>query len=372
MGKSTQLIGKLILWFLISGTAQKLYSENQYAENFSLQYFPTHKLLTVTNPWRGSGDLSYQYALVPKDGEVPDLPDGVRIIRTPAERIIITATVYLGPIRTLDLYDQLVGIAYLDFTSDPEVHARVDNRTLKPIQGGAALEIESILQLQPDLILTSTTGESLYDDHPKLERAKLPAVLTAGYMESHPLARSEWIKVIAALVDKEKEAEAFFNQVAQEYEALTAMTKSVKHRPTVFSNAPYAGVWHVPGGASYNARAFADAGANYLWASNDSSGGVPLDFEVILHKAADADVWLNPGAYRSKATLLALDSRFTGFRAFRESRVFNNSLRVNKNGGNDIWERGINHPEEVLADLIKIFHPDLLPDHQFIYYESLK
>ncbi|QXD23892.1 ABC transporter substrate-binding protein [Opitutia bacterium ISCC 51] len=372
MSTFSQLIWRLVLPFLLGGTTQGLYSANQYAENFSLQYFSTHKLLTVTNPWRGSGDLSYQYALVPKGGEVPDLPDGVQIIRTPTERIIITATVYLGPIRTLDLYDQLVGIAYLDFTSDPEVHARVDNGTLKPIQGGAALEIESILQLQPDLILTSTTGESLYDDHPKLERAKLPAVLTAGYMESHPLARSEWIKVIAALVDKEEEAEAFFNQVAQEYEALTAMTRSVKNRPTVFSNAPYAGVWHVPGGSSYNARAFADAGANYLWAENRSSGGVPLDFEVILHEAAVADVWLNPGAYRTRASLLALDSRFTGFRAFREGKVFNNSLRANEHGGNDIWERGINHPEEVLADLIKVFHPDLFPDHQFIYYEQLK
>jgi len=52
--------------------------------------------------------------------------------------------------------------------------------------------------------------------------------------------------------------------------------------------------------------------------------------------------------------------------------VFNSTKRVNPNGGNDIWERGINHPDEVLADLIKIFHPELLPDHEFIYYEKLK
>jgi iron complex transport system substrate-binding protein len=366
------LIWRLVLLFLLGGPTQGLYSANQYAENFEIQYFSTHKLLTVTNPWRGSGELSFQYALVPKGGKVPKFPKEVRVIRTPVERIIITATVYLGPIRTLDLYDQLVGIAYLDFTNDPEVHARVESGMLKQVQGGAALEIESILQLQPDLILTSITGEGVYDDHPKLERANLPAVLTAGYMESHPLARSEWIKVIAALVDKEAEADVFFNRVAKDYEAFTAMTQSLKNKPTVFSNAPYAGVWHIPGGASYNARAFADAGADYLWADNDSSGGVPLDFEVILHEAADADVWLNPGAYRTRASLLALDSRFTGFRAFREGMIFNNSLRVNEYGGNDIWERGINHPEEVLADLIKVFHPDLLPDHEFIYYEQLK
>lgn len=372
MSRFSQLIFRLVLLALLAGTAQGLYSKNQYAENFLLQQFSTHKLLTVTNPWRGSGELSYQYALVPKNGEVPDLPPEARIIRTPVERIIITATVYLGPIRTLDMYDQLVGIAYLDFTSDSEVHARVESGSLKPVQGGAALDIETILQLQPDLILTSITGEGIYDDHPKLERANLPVVLTAGYMESHPLARSEWIKVVAAMVDKEDEAGAFFNQVAQKYESLKALTQAVERKPTVFSNAPYAGVWHIPGGASYNAQAFADAGSNYLWATNDSPGGVPLDFEVILNKAANADIWLNPGAYKTRASLLTLDSRFTGFRSFREGTIFNNSLRVNAHGGNDMWERGINHPEEVLADLIKIFHPELLPEHEFIYYEKLK
>ncbi|MCB1121094.1 MAG: ABC transporter substrate-binding protein [Verrucomicrobiae bacterium] len=359
-------------WFVILFClVTYVYPENRYAENFSLETFPGYKLLTVSNPWRGSGDITYRYALVPKAGSLPEMPKDIRIIRTPVERIIATATVYLGPLHTLGMYDRLVGLAYLDYTSDPEIHQRVKEAKLTPIQGGAALDIESILQLRPDLILTSITGEGIYDDHPKLERAHLPAVLTAGYMEAHPLARSEWIKVIAAFVDKDEEAERFFNRIADKYEALVALTRNVKHKPKVFSNAPYAGVWHIPGGTSYNARAFADAGGKYLWADNPSSGGVPLDFEVILHQAADADFWLNPGAYRSRAELLALDSRFTGFRAFREGHVFNNTLRMNERGGNDIWERGINHPEEVLADLIKIFHPELLPEHEFVYYERL-
>ena len=97
-----------------------------------------------------------------------------------------------------------------------------------------------------------------------------------------------------------------------------------------------------------------------------------MDFEVILLKASEADLWINPSHHASMAALLALDERFVRFRAFREGRVYNNTLRVNDHGGNDIWERGVNHPDEVLADLIKIFHPDLLPDHEFIYYEQLK
>lgn len=360
------------LCLFLGGPSADLYSKNRYAENFRIEQVSTHQLLTITNPWRGSGNLIQTYALVSKEDPVPSLPDDVRIIRTPVERIVITSTVYLGPIQTLGLNDKLAGVAYANLTNNADVHQRIADGRITAIQGGAALDIETILKIRPDLILTSTSGDALYDDHPKLERAGLPVLITAGWMENHPLARAEWIKVIAAFVNKEAQAERFFEDVAEKYEALTNLTSSVANKPTVFSNAPYGGVWHLPGGASYNAQVFADAGAHYLWAADETAGGIPLDFEVILYKAADADIWLNPGAHSSLASLGALDSRFNGFRAFREGNVFNNTVRVNAHGGNDIWERGINSPDEVLADLIKIFHPDLLPDHEFIYYEQLK
>ncbi len=348
------------------------YSKNQYADNFEIEIFPTHKLLHVKNLWRGSGNQGYTYALVPKDSPLPDLPQNVKIIRTPVERVIILATVYLGPIQSLELHDLLIGISNLEFTNDPIVHERVELGKIQTVQTGSAIDIEEILLLQPDLILTSSTGNAIFDAHPQLERAGLPVVITSGYMEAHPLARSEWIKAIAALTDKEPEAEEIFNATASRYEALTKLTENIKNKPTIFCNSPYGGVWHISGGQSYTAKAFADAGADYLWADNPSSGGVPLDFEVIYFKAIQADIWINPGRYRSLETLLSQDERFLGFDAFRKGRVFNNTLRTNESGGNDIWERGIHKPDEVLADLIAIFHPDLLPNHEFIFYEQLK
>jgi iron complex transport system substrate-binding protein len=349
-----------------------LYSDNKYAENFEIEYFETHRLLHIKNPWRGSEDTRYSYALVDKAQPVPHLPAGVRIIRTPVERIVIMATVYVGPIQALGLYDKLVGVAHPQLSNDPVLIELVAEGKVKSIQSGSSLDLESILVLQPDLILVFATDESAFDTQTQFDRAKLPAVLTSGYMESDPLARSEWIKVIAAFSDKEEKAETVFSDIAERYETLRSLTNTVEHRPTVFANAPFAGVWRLPGGQSYNARALADAGANYLWSDDKSSGGVPLDFEVILVKAANADIWINPGSYETLDSLLSHDERFIAFRAFREGNVFNNIKRVNKNGGNDMWERGINHPDEVLADLIKIFHPELLPEHEFVYYEQLK
>ena len=59
------------------------------------------------------------------------------------------------------------------------------------------------------------------------------------------------------------------------------------------------------------------------------------------------------------------------FKAAKDGEIYNNSKQFNATGGNNIWERGIVHPDEVLADMIKIFHPDLAKDHEFIYYEQL-
>lgn len=361
------------LLFLATAIAPRAYSEAEYAQNYRLEAFPTHKLLTIQNAWVGSGDIRFQYALVPKGAPLPELPPEATVIRTPVERVVIMATVYLGPIQALDLHDTLVGVAYYDFVNDPIARKRVDDGLAKRIGGGSgAVDIEAFLRLKPDLILASSTGNPNFDVSPQLARAKLPVVITAGYMERHPLARAEWIKPIGAFFEKEAEAERIFAQAAARYRELAALAAEATERPTVFSNAPYGGVWHVPGGQSYTAQALADAGARYLWADDPSAGGHPRDFEIVLQRGADADFWLHPSHYGSLAELRAADERFHSFAALRNGNVFNNTVRVNDHGGNDIWESGIVRPDAVLADLVKIFHPELLPGHEFVYYKQLK
>jgi len=44
---------------------------------------------------------------------------------------------------------------------------------------------------------------------------------------------------------------------------------------------------------------------------------------------------------------------------------------MNAQGANDYWESGAVNPHLVLADLIRIIHPELLPNHELIYYKSI-
>lgn len=341
-----------------------------YAENFEIVEFPTHSILTVRNLFHNTSRRQ-SYALVPRDGPLPELPEDTQIIRTPVRRVVVMETVYIGYLDALDQLDHIIGAATVDFISHPEVQARVKSGEIKSIQIGQSLDIERLLLLQPDLILTSISGDPTFDVPPKLIRSGLPVVITAGYMERHPLARSEWIKFIATFFEAADKADIVFSETAHHYEALTDRTAGIETRPSVFCGAPYSGAWHVAGGASFTARAIEDAGGHYLWSDNRSQGGIPLDTERVFLKAAEADFWINPSHYRTLDTLLGADDRFGKFRAAQTGQVFNNTRQVGANGGNNIWERGIVRPDEVLADMIHIFHPELLPMHELIYYEEL-
>ena len=343
----------------------------RYAENFSIEAFDNYRMVTVRNPWRGSGDTLFRYALVPRGVEIPKLGANTSVIRTPVKRLAVLGTVYLAHVEALNLYQELIGVAHAKYANDRKTLQQLKSGYTKSIPGEGSIDIEITLSLQADLILASAVGDPQHDAHPLLERTGQSVAVTAGYMEKHPLGRAEWVKFTAAFFEKDAMATALFDGIADRYEKLSALTESIDKRPTVLANAPFAGVWHVPGGKSFTAQAIDDAGGRYLFQSLDSSGGVPVDLEKVFFQAVDADFWIHPGQARSLAELESMDRRFVEFRAFKNGNVYNNSKRIGPGGGNEVWERGVLRPDETLADLIAIFHPELIGQGELVYYERL-
>ena len=377
MPKSTKYIALLALILVAclrsSATplAASITSVPHYAKNFEIAQFPTHRIATIRNLQRGS-KATHQYALVPKGAPLPKLSTGITVIRTPVTRVVVMETVYIGYLDALNLLDTIIAAATPDYVSNATIRTRIEDGTIQKVQSGAALNIERMLLLQPDLILTSITGDLAFDVPLKLARAGLPVVLSAGYMEQHPLARAEWIKFIAAFFNTEDLAEQIFEASVTRYKSLHETVAQIEQRPTVFCGAPYSGAWHMAGGESYTAQTIRDAGGAYLWADVPGSGAIPLDTERVFRKAADTDIWINPSFYQSLNELYAADQRFQKFHAAQSGHVFNNTKQRTVSGGNSFWERGIVHPDDVLADMIKVFHPELMPDWEFIYYQQLK
>ncbi|MGJ8652242.1 MAG: ABC transporter substrate-binding protein [Opitutaceae bacterium] len=346
-------------------------TELRYAENFEILEFDTYRILTIRNT-HPEADQTLQYALVSKSATLPKLDKDISVIRTPVERVVVMETVYIGYLEAINALDTIVGAGTIDFISNTKIKARIESKDIRSVQVGQGLDIERMLLLQPDIIFTSISGDPAFDIPAKLSRSGLPVVLTAGYMESHPLARAEWIKYIAAFFEADELSDTLFREVEANYTALQAKVADATNKPTIFCGAPYSGAWHVAGGESYTARAIRDAGGNYLWSDVPESGALALDTERVFLKAANADIWINPSFFRSMDELLTAETRFSKFKAAQIGAVFNNTKQVGSNGGNAIWEQGIVHPDKVLADMIAIFHPELMSDHEFVFYEQLK
>ena len=130
----------------------------------------------------------------------------------------------------------------------------------------------------------------------------------------------------------------------------------------------------MPCGDNYMARLIEDAGGNFLWKDATATNGLnlSLDYEAVYNKAANADFWINTGFAASLKDIQSADKKNTLFKAFKTGNVYSNNKRNTPGGGFDFWESGPVKPDEVLADLIDIFHPDLLTGRDLYYYQKLK
>lgn len=343
----------------------------EYAEGFTIEYVEGFKVIEVLTPWQGAED-PIRYVLAPCGADIPGDYADATVINVPIQSVVSMSTTYLPALIELDLIESVIGVDEFDYVYAPAIRERIDAGDLIEIGGGSTVNVEQALDLAPDLILTYGLGFPDYDAHPVLIEAGLSVALNGDYMETSPLGRAEWIKFIAAFFNKEAEADAIFNEIAANYEELAALAADAEAQPTVMVNAMYADTWYVSGGGSYLARLIEDAGGDFLWADDEGTGALPLAFEDVLDRAQDADVWLNPNFWFSLEEGLAEDERYAEFAAFENGGVYNNNARVGELGANDYTEGGALHADRVLADLIAILHPELVPDHDLFYFRALE
>ncbi|EHC12924.1 ABC-type transporter, periplasmic subunit [Fischerella thermalis JSC-11] len=342
-----------------------------YATGFDVEYHKNYKLVTVKNPWQNA-KTGFQYILVQCGTPAPKNFQSSQIITVPINTVVSLSTTHLPHFAKLGLVDKLIGVSNTKRVNTPEVIQKIKAGKVAEVGNSESINIEKILELNPDLIMTYGVGNPQIDSHHKLIEAGLKVAINAEYMETSPLGHAEWLKFTALFFNQENIAQKTFNQISTKYENIASKTKSVKNRPTVFTGFNFKGVWYIPGCQSYVAKYLADAGSNYLCADN-SSGSKPLSFENVFQRAASADYWLNLSqSWQSLKDVISEDNRYANFAAVKTGNVYNNNARVNNSGGNDYWESGTSNPDIVLSDLIKILHPEILPNHQLVYYRKLE
>lgn len=344
------------------------------AAGFQIDYYPGYKLVTVPSPWPGA-TRGYRYLLVRRGSAAPAtsvLPEARRL-EIPLRRIVTFSTSYLPAITSLGEAASVVGVDAAAYINDPAIRARLVAGTTVEVTRNYQPDLERILALAPDGIFTYGMGNE-WDSHPKLIEAGLPVIIDAEWNETDPLARAEWVIFIAAFYDKEAQALAWYRTVEKNYLSLKSRAAQAATRPPrVLNNGPFQGSWTVSGGGSFMARLIADAGGAYLWADTKGSGGLTLSVEAVYERALTADIWLSPSLMASKISdVTALDRRFSGLPVVKSGRIWNNNLRMNATGGNDFFESAVIRPDLVLADLVAIFHPELMPGAALTWFRRLE
>ncbi|HEX2621726.1 MAG TPA: ABC transporter substrate-binding protein, partial [Phototrophicaceae bacterium] len=213
--------------------------------------------------------------------------------------------------------------------------------------------------------------------HPALLEAGVFVAMNADWVEPTLLGRAEWIKFLAAFYNVEGKANEIYDGIVSDYEAAAALVKDLPddERVTVLWNSyqSYTESWSIPGQATWVGALLKDAGVNWVLMDQAPTESAQLDFETVYDAGVDAPIWvLNTFGITNLNDLALSDERYADFAAFKNSAVYDNSAKLNANGGNDFWETGVTHPNLVLEDLIALFYPDKLPDHQILFYNKLE
>lgn len=338
----------------------------RYARGFSMIQHDDHAEVVIFNPWHRSDTLGH-YFVAPKGAALDHISDQRLVIRTPLERIIALSATQWGPLITLGEVGRIVGVSEGRFINDTLVRRLLNEGKLTDVGGEERYDVEKMLRLEPGVVFYSPNPAGV---PAQLGYTRMNLIPWPDYLENHPLGRAEWVKLLGLLTGKDTEANHLFEHIETEYLTLKRIAASAKERPTVFSDKAFAGQWYVPCGQSYLATMLADAGSDYVFSSLEGEASVPLDIEAIFGKAAHAQYWriaqAAPEGY-SYPQILAENEFYGTFDAFKNHRIiFCNTAKT------AYFEKGNLEPHQMLADLIAIFHPQLLPDHQPVFYQLLE
>lgn len=337
-----------------------------YAKGFSLKHAAHYTTAIVVNPWKAGETLGTYYLVKSDTVSVP--ANGQKVI-IPLQTMMVNSATHLGFLERLGELDKVTGVSSADYIYNPTILRGVAEGRIKNVGDSFNLDIENLLLLHPQAVMT-TAYNAEDENSRRMKQTGLTLIYNIEWQEPSLLGRAEWIKFMAAFFDKEVLADSLFREVERQYFEVKAQTATLTKRPSIFSGQDFRGTWSMPGGQSYTAQLFRDAGATYHFANDSTTGSISGNIEEALMYFNQTDIWVGVQS-PSLRDLGSSDSKHRLFKAFREGNVYSYNKRMTPKGGNDYWESGVARPDLLLKDITRICHPDLLPGYELTYMERL-
>ncbi|MGN0199414.1 MAG: ABC transporter substrate-binding protein [Candidatus Cryptobacteroides sp.] len=312
------------------------------------------------------------------------------------------STTHVGFLDAIGCDSVITGVSGLRYVCSPQLRKAAQEGRVKDVGYDAAPDYETILSLNPDLVLTYSVSGEMSRFENKLKSLGIRVFCINEHLERHPLARASYLRLFGALTGRMAEADSVLAQVRGNYERIRSgsvgrashlhVSQEVAQTPArpsrhaqgrarnVLVNIPYSDQWFIPGGDNYMTHLIEDAGGIVLGAGEGERQSSVISLEKAYALASEADCWLNVGPCTTLSQLEKENPVFPDMLRMIETNaesaglgtgalVWNCNLRQNSSGGNDFWETGAVRPDLILSDLVSIFNGD---DGEKVFYRPLK
>lgn len=295
----------------------------EYATQFAVDYYAGgYKLLTLADGSR--------FLVVPQGADLPEgLAADIVPLYQPVEDIYLVAT------SAMCLFDALDSLSAIRL-SGTKADGWYNDNARAAMEAGDILyagkysepDYECILSEGCDLSIQSTMVGHMPEVKEKLEELGIPVLVDQSSLESHPLGRTEWIRLYGALLDREDLAEALFREQAAYVEALADQEDTGKTVAFFYLSSSGYAVTRKSG--DYVSRMIDLAGGTYAFPDlgdpETATSTVTLEMESFYAGAKDADYMIYNstigGELHSVEELLALSPLLADCKAVREGNVW--------------------------------------------------
>lgn len=296
------------------------------SELWRIDYHGSYKTITLTDTENGDGD-ELRYVLyqcgTPRPEATGDLA-GALVVQVPVTGVAVTSFNALAMVDRLGKAHTITGLSgqLLGNAEKDQWYAGVVEAAAEPTSIGEYTELdrEAVLGLANQVVLMSGFGQG-FDDISNARAAGLPGVSVSNRMERHALASAEWIKMVGAFYNAEAAADAEFDRIKAEYEAVVRAVagKVDDRRAGYLCVSPERGCefLYAHGDRTLVGRLFTQLGVSNVFArDNDGPNGKPYDFEEGVGTAADAEFFVVYDPMERTRAALAADPRLTGLPPF--------------------------------------------------------
>ena len=294
-----------------------------YAEQFSVDYYEGgYALITIKEGGR--------FLVVPDGLPVPENLDAdIAVIRKPLQNIYLVATSAMDLFCALDGTDA-IGLSGTDASGWYVEKAREEMENGNILYAGkySAPDYELILSKGCDLAIESTMIYHSPEVKEKLESFGIPVLVERSSYETHPLGRTEWLKLYSVLLGKEEQAEELFAEQAEKLEAVSSEENTGK--TVAFFYISSNGYVNVRKSSDYVAKMIELAGGKYIFDdlgdSENALSTMNMQMEEFYAKAKDADYLIYnstiDGEIYTLDELFAKSNLLKDFKAVQNGNVY--------------------------------------------------